>query len=694
MTEENLFVGREAELKRFDDLLQSPDGQAIIVSGQPGMGKTALLDRITELLPNRPDLKCGAVRYEVTRTQSPESIMASMIDHAYEAANKKPGFFTISQQGRKQWATLFEVLIPKADKVVKLKQSLQMNPQQSTRDQFIDRLNLISQSMPDNGRAVFIIDPEKYLQKDNADDWRLVIQKLPPKIKFLIAQRPDDILVNDANFKAVPNVTYIPETGELHGLSDDAVEDLILLRTEDLATPIDEVREVIARYQGHPYCVKAALDLLNQGTALADLPNDPTPEGIAEAQWEKAIKLKETAIPLLKAYGILEIAVPNDVAIATADITRDQFDHLTADPYIRSLFRPEGDRQRIYHALLGDHIRTKLTEDNALPFHERARDIYRKRLTAQTKPDELAAVRLSYHVRFAEGDEAFLRSLANECMKPMYTLGIWDTAISLNIYALSIVEKGSKSEAVVFGNLGNVYVVFGDLKKAQEFLLNALLIDKELGDKKGIRADYVNLGNMYQTSGDLKKAEKYLLKALEIDEEGTASIYGALGNVYQTGGDLKKAKDFYSRSLAIFEELGDKEGMANGYFNLGSVYITCGDLKEGEEYSLRALAVYEKLGDKNGLARGYGSLGQVYITRGELSKAEAYFLEALAIDEKVGHTEGVAHSCGNLGILFDNQGEADKAREYWNRSRDCYEELGAPHMVEKVQKWLDDLDDA
>lgn len=106
MPQQRLFVGRQAELKRFNELLQSPQGQVIIISGQPGMGKTSLLDRITQLLPNHPTLKCGAVRYEVTPNDSPETIMALMIDHAFDAAGKKPGSFTLTQERHKEWAVL------------------------------------------------------------------------------------------------------------------------------------------------------------------------------------------------------------------------------------------------------------------------------------------------------------------------------------------------------------------------------------------------------------------------------------------------------------------------------------------------------------------------------------------------------------------------------------------------------------
>jgi hypothetical protein len=37
------------------------------------------------------------------------------------------------------------------------------------------------------------------------------------------------------------------------------------------------------------------------------------------------------------------------------------------------------------------------------------------------------------------------------------------------------------------------------------------------------------------------------------------------------------------------------------------------------------------------------------------------------------------------------RGDLKEARTLWTRSRDLYEKIGMPHMVAKIQKWLDEL---
>jgi hypothetical protein len=53
----------------------------------------------------------------------------------------------------------------------------------------------------------------------------------------------------------------------------------------------------------------------------------------------------------------------------------------------------------------------------------------------------------------------------------------------------------------------------------------------------------------------------------------------------------------------------------------------------------------------------------------------------------------MAADYGNLGLIYQTRGDLDRAREFWTRALDLYQKVGMPHMVDKVQGWLDALDD-
>ena len=252
--------------------------------------------------------------------------------------------------------------------------------------------------------------------------------------------------------------------------------------------------------------------------------------------------------------------------------------------------------------------------------------------------------------------------------------------------------------AAAYGNLGNVYKTRGELQKAEEAHKKALEINQQLDRKKGIAAAYGNLGNVYKTRGELRKAEKMHKKSLKLEtqlgrKEGMAADYGNLGAIYQTRGELQIAEKMHKKSLKLETQLGRKEGMAIQYGNLGSVYTMRGELQEAEDMFNKALEIDQRLENKEGMARHQGNLGNVYQTRGELQKAEMMYNKALEINQQLSRLEGLAITYGNLGNLEESRSNPSAARSYYEKTLDLWKTLGNPGEVTKLEAALAALDD-
>ena len=84
-------------------------------------------------------------------------------------------------------------------------------------------------------------------------------------------------------------------------------------------------------------------------------------------------------------------------------------------------------------------------------------------------------------------------------------------------------------------------------------------------DVSHLPPDQRNIGYVFQIRGDLKKAEKVFRKAAELYgelgfKEGEASAYGSIGNIYLTRGDLKKTEAMWNNSVQIMRDI-EKERM-------------------------------------------------------------------------------------------------------------------------------------
>jgi tetratricopeptide (TPR) repeat protein/energy-coupling factor transporter ATP-binding protein EcfA2 len=488
-----IFVGRMSEVEQFVEVLERPRGEAVVVMGQRGMGKTWLINKMGKVAENHPELKCGWIRYEVTPTDSVNETMALMMDNAFEAASTKPGSFDKVPQRRKQWMALLKLgkLIPggkiagkmageKAERIVELWKSIKRDSTKNTREQFLERLSLISKRMPENGRAIFIIDPEKYMQEKSDQSWAIIMKQLPDKIKFVFAQRPEDVLIDSETFEELDNVVRVP--GERLGvLEEEAVDELLTRRIKGTKYTVTEVRKVLNSYEGHPYALGAALDLLEAGTNLEKLPDKPEPRKFAEVQWKRARGSGDGAIELLEAYAVLEVGVPYEVVEIVSGLKSSVRKKLLADKYLIGLLREEGVGRRIYHAILADYILGQIGEEEKKQYHKRVVSVYKRQLrnidysTTIQLLKSMEAAELVPNVRIYNAliSKAHDYHGATDCLRMIFKSGIRPSIVTYNTLikkAVSYNKAKSWVEAIYEENMKPDIITYNSIiKKAYSY---------------------------------------------------------------------------------------------------------------------------------------------------------------------------------------------------------------------------------
>jgi tetratricopeptide (TPR) repeat protein len=704
MGDKRIFVGRESELDEFGKVLEDPQGQAVLVVGQAGMGKSVLVSEMAsraekdQLGKKGANLKCWSVHYRVTPTDPVDSIMERIIVEATEAASPIREKLGMTGANKEKWRVLFGAgeLVPIFGKKMSTLGNLLLSWRQTKtgdiRTRFVKALEKLSNCMYDKQRAIFIIDPEKCLQEKSDYSWGLVVDQLPDKVKFVFPQRPDDVIAKGEGFDGLSNVLRIPE-GQLGPFEKENVEELLSRRSAETPELTSQLRDGAMRSDRRPYSVEGTLELIALARmGLKELAKYLRQDDVARAQWRSICDRGDEAVRLFKAYAILEIAVPDDVVEAVSGLESSNLRKLLKDKYLIRLLSEEESR-RIYHAILADYVLGQTGEDEKKEYHGRALEVYRGKLREarekQTKPDELAARRLCEHVLEAKGKMAFVDAFVNECFEALDTLGLLDTSIGLSERALGYVDKGSKEEANVLGNLGLVYRTMGNLDRAEQMHKESLKIAEELGRQELVAGQYGNLGIVYMIRGELVEAEEMYLKSLGISEQAgmmglTANQYCNLGLSYRMRGRLKAAEEMLCRSLAIWEKLGDLANMANSYGNLALVYRDRGELEKTEGILHKALGLFERLGDPMGVANQHGNLGVVYWVRGDLQASVEHLQKALEIDEKTGNLYGVARHYTNLGLVYRDSAEWGKAEAMSQKALEIARELGNQETIASV----------
>lgn len=279
-----------------------------------------------------------------------------------------------------------------------------------------------------------------------------------------------------------------------------------------------------------------------------------------------------------------------------------------------------------------------------------------------------------------------------------------DTAKILFDKALELAKKidWKHGEASAFSNIGLVFHLKGDYKKAIEYHTKSLYIDKAIGYKKGYAKQLVNIGLAHYYLGDYPKVLDYYLQALKIDEDrgdknAIASTLTNIGIVYYTQGSaandpkeknalFNKALKNYYKALDIHQGLENKDDASSILANIGVVYYeqaaTSIVIKLKEElfpkaldYFTRALIIKEELGDKVSMAGTLCNIGNIYNEQGAYSTdpeiknkfyttALDYFFKALKIKEELGDKNGMAINLGNIGNAYMAQKKYGEAEKY------------------------------
>jgi class 3 adenylate cyclase/tetratricopeptide (TPR) repeat protein len=138
-------------------------------------------------------------------------------------------------------------------------------------------------------------------------------------------------------------------------------------------------------------------------------------------------------------------------------------------------------------------------------------------------------------------------------------------------------------------------------------------------------------------------------------------------------------------ALPIYEELGDLLGQANVLNNLGVDAYYEGRWQEALEHYDRSKALRERIGDVVGAATITNNIGEIKSDQGYLTTAAGLAEEAREVFANAGHRLLLTHALSNLGRIAARGGELDEARGLLDEALGIAEEISSSSLVEEVK---------
>lgn len=730
------FVGREDELRTLIDALdgaRNGHGSCIELIGPPGIGKSRLLDELTDRAGNIPSIRITCEPFQADRPYYvARLLLRRVLGIAFDADQATAGRVLVERigavaPGLSPWvpllATVIDASADETPEVLALDPAFRAQALHETVADFFEAV-LRSPGLLIVEDATWMDDASAQMltrvlrdvavrpwlvcttlrQADDArartldlDSTRIEIAPLPEQLAGRLAVE----LTEDAGIsmrdigrlceRAGGNPLYLVEllravldSGPQEDLPD-RLEDILAARIDRLPRPDRSVlrvgavlgdrfdRQLLAATLGAdmPYPASQAANRLS-GYLVADGPDLVFEHGL----------VREVA------YGLLPFSRRRQLHQRAADVLsalpgRPDDDRLSLIAHHRDR---AGERLLAWEALrrAGDRAARKFAHHEAASLYERA--IENARRVGTVPDDDLADV--------AErlGDSAELSA---------------DFALAAHGYRLArrLVAPDDVRQVDLMRKEGMVREKEGRYEAALRWLRRGLG-DIRAGEHIGgdslehvlaLRAEFeVSYAGVRFRQGKLRNCVRWCESAIKYAEQAGArktlahALYLIEGALTDLGDD--RAADYEGRSVAIYRELGDHLGMGHALLNMGVNAVHRGELDRAVDLYGEATEALRTAGHVIGLAHVSLNLGEVLVDQGRLDQAESFLKDARRAASASQYRMIDAAAQSALGRLEVRRGGFDKGLRLLEEAGKTFEEMKATSwMVETAARVAEGL---
>ncbi len=713
---DRVFVNRTVELATLNNALNRAENgtaQVVLIQGEAGIGKTALVERFLSGIPEKNhSIKKTACKYGVTTPYASINDLVGEKEVKKKINSAAPLLGLVHSSSKKSK----EDLGGERDRI------------------FSDFVEELKKESEKNTHIIFI-DNLQWIDEASAKLLSSSINRIANShILLILAYRPEEVKKGSSPAKVVSDVKVneIGSTITLSRLDFDESEEIIklILKRDDI--PSSFMNKVYKETEGNPLFIKELLSSLIQEGIL-----DPTsytrinvkdirvPPGIKEVLMRRVSKLSPDARKVLnyaamigarfdfdtlwKISGMEEEKMLDiidellEARVIEEDTASDEEAYFFTYMQIRDLI--EGSlsksRRRILHKKIAEH----LEKSNAEPY-EIAENFYKGGVCDKAYEYAVAAAEKSaasfgfessiYFYRMALSCVDKLESVSEEELLDIHAklgdlyraLGDWDNTSKEYEKALRLAEKLENKEAIAEINLelGSVKKNTGEWDSADICFEAAKNIAKEIGNVHLLGDAERGLGYVHWRKGEYKDAVLHYTESIKYAKEANDSgmagkVFVEMGNVYSDMGNLEKAIEYYKKSIPRLKKIKKYDEIARVLNNLGDSYMQKGDWDHAIEYFNRCEDAASRIGEVNLIAWAMFNAAEAYARKGETEKARELCSEAAESLRRMKDRIGLAATyrvCGIVDMMEENYEEAIKSLQ---KSVRMFKELEIQHLL-------------
>ena len=735
------FTGRAAEISAFDSYASS--GKLILFEGEPGIGKTRLVDEIIQRhqtghsrrqsAASRPALILRGVAYELEQNlpyQPLIDILRGCLSHA-ELKNLLPGL-NLAPAYLTELARLLPELLAQSPDIPAPEQ-----PADEAR--LWESLLQFFQGLAQRWQIWLFLDDLHWADSATLAWLGYFIHRaVSPAYVLIATTRPADekpnltrlkqALLRDGRLVHIPLAPLTPDEMQalvttIHPHQDNAFSQWLLSNAE-----------------GNPFFLKELVQYAyNSGRLGADGSPDPdkfpssfiVPPTIQNLVESRFLRLSENARDILHLAAVIgrefDFQLLQDITSLSETQVIDALEELLSVRLIQSV---QGGRYAFDHSLTLQVARQDMSPARRQLFHRRVAETLAVLPSGQV--DSISGL-ISQHLIQA-GLPARAAPYLLRAGQFAASLAVWEDAIAFYEQSLAL-ENDEALLASIYLALGTASYHKGDFPAATDHLFNAVRLSQRHADlvlleqahlvlnlalipqgrfdeaiaiardlrqsgpsELALCAEFTWGSALSVESSHPKEAEFHLRQAGRLVQKpdawqsriGTAQILYQLAAVVGQQGRSQEAIDLYRQVLEMIEHKQASLDILRHimlYNNLAYHLLLVGDPAAEETIRLGITLAREK-GSLSHLPFLYSTSGEIALARGDLDTAEKYFRDGLSMAEQIPIQERIAGLTANLGLVDLRRGNLDQARECLASALRLARKIGSRHLEVRIRIWM------
>jgi DNA-binding SARP family transcriptional activator len=442
----------------------------------------------------------------------------------------------------------------------------------------------------------------------------------------------------------------------------------------------DQAIEVLHREsEGLPFLVVAYLDALAGGQGASG--------GVGDLLRSRLATLDDSAAQVLATASVIGRSFSFDAVREASGRSEDEavaaLDELVARGLVEERGTPDGPSYDFAHGQVRSFVydRTSLARRRLL--HHRVADALLATARRSADPAFVAAA-VAHHERQAGRDD-----LAAEHFR---RAGDHARAVYANADAL---DHFASALALGHPGVADLHEAIGDLETLAGRFADAV-ISYERAAARGGSEDVARLehklGGVHQRRGHWPTAERHYEAAIAaLGEAGPASTHARIladqAITAHRQGDTERAGGLAASAVEQAERAGDDAALAHAGTVAGLLAAARGDAGAARRLLVRSFELAEQLGDPAAVVAAANALARLERAAGDLPRAETLLADALQVCVAIGDRHREAALRDQLAQVLHDSGRRDEAMGQLKQAVTIFADIGAEGGSVQTEVW-------